>query len=387
MVWGSVALLAASIALFAEYWRDPSRFLLTSSSSTTNPSSAAQNPIDPSTLPPQEDRAIGMDIDNLPLLLGEIGDFNAPSEALENTNVTSEVPSGVAGPNADAQSRNRLSPPDIETILYPDSRTQGSNSPRPFQAFALDGPNFSWMNNNSSRPSNGDSNPSSMNFGFGLPAGLDGSSTSSQDNSASSRNALQDAMTLYGASSSERTSSSASNGQSSETSTPSSSPESNPSQISQFSAPLPGQALPNQGQPGRQLGQQPGQLGSQQFFMQTSPLPGTTGYTPPASLQVPSTPGTPTNFGSPQGFPSQGFPQAPQMLPPTVPQAIPMQPNFGQSAFPNSNQNFGLPNQSSQMPGVPTQQFQPQQAQPQAPPQRLPGSRIGGGEINTFANP
>jgi hypothetical protein len=120
----------------------------------------------------------------------------------------------------------------------------------------------------------------------------------------------------------------------------------------------------------------PGQPSNQQTFPQpvylpqTSPAPGTTGYTLPSAL-VPSTLRTPTAgaiepyggaFTPPSQIPSfSGFQPQPATLPSTI------QPTFSGTTV---QPQFSQPNPA-----------------PFSIPRTPPGRAIGGGQINTFSNP
>jgi hypothetical protein len=110
--------------------------------------------------------------------------------------------------------------------------------------------------------------------------------------------------------------------------------------------------------------------GFQPYTPQTSPTPGTTGYTVPPAFR------TPANT-SPSGYPSSAF-GSPQTAPiPT--QASPSSPY---QVSPNSA-GYGTTYQAPSF-------ASPQPVQQQAPfsvPRTPPGRSIGNGEINTFSNP
>lgn len=118
----------------------------------------------------------------------------------------------------------------------------------------------------------------------------------------------------------------------------------------------------------------PGQVGQpsgfQPYVPQTSPAPGTTGYTVPPAFR------TPANT-SPSGYPSSAF-GSPQAAPiPTQPS-----PSSPYQVSPNSA-GYGTTYQAPSF-------ANPQPVQQQAPfsvPRTPPGQNIGNGEINTFSNP
>ncbi|MBF2002141.1 MAG: hypothetical protein IGS38_15655 [Synechococcales cyanobacterium M58_A2018_015] len=124
----------------------------------------------------------------------------------------------------------------------------------------------------------------------------------------------------------------------------------------------------------------PGQPPS--YFPQTSPNPGTTGYTMPPAFRTPAN--TPSQFGTYSGS-SSGITPPTSIAPagPTAPSLAPAvpQPSFGSYSTPSSSTAAPTPDFS----GV-----QSPQAAPTAPfsvPRTPPGRTIGGGEINTFSNP
>ncbi|XQQ07816.1 MAG: hypothetical protein EDM05_62335 [Leptolyngbya sp. IPPAS B-1204] len=114
------------------------------------------------------------------------------------------------------------------------------------------------------------------------------------------------------------------------------------------------------------------------YVPQTSPAPGTTGYTLPPAFRTPTnTPGfypnaTSPNFTTPQIAPTVRT----QPIPGSYSGSYGTTPGYGTTA-PSPSPNFSAPSSSN---------AQSQQA-PFSVPRTPPGQYIGGGEINTFSNP
>jgi hypothetical protein len=118
--------------------------------------------------------------------------------------------------------------------------------------------------------------------------------------------------------------------------------------------------------------------GFQPYTPQTSPSPGTTGYTVPPAFRT-----TTNNSSSPSFGPSpssSGFRSVPQIGP-----TAPTQPMNRSGSYGNT------PGYSSQIPSYPSPTYTNPQSQvepaPFSVPRTPPGRYIGGGEVNTFSNP
>lgn len=128
--------------------------------------------------------------------------------------------------------------------------------------------------------------------------------------------------------------------------------------------------------------------GFQPYIPQTSPAPGTTGYTLPPAFRT--TTNTPT--GSFYLNPSTGYgvPAVPQAVPQIAP-TVPTQPIPG--SYGSYSSPYGTtPGYSSAVPAYPMPTYTNPQSSQAAPapfsiPRNPPGQYIGGGEINTFSNP
>ncbi len=318
--------------------------------------------------PSQEDSAIGVDIDSLPVLINDLA-LNTPSPT-EQPNATDVDPSQAA-PNPDEQQT-----PTVTSTLRPSTTAETpstANRRNPFaatpqntQLFDLNLPGIG-RSNNSSPVAN-----SSLNSGFAPGFDLLGNSTQSAQSPLRSAIQQYNSRANNGANSSplER-SLNTTNAQSTRQNNPLSQTASNQSALD-------GRLQPGQPVPSRLL---------PSTSLQTSPPIGTTGYTlPPVLRTTPSS--APSNAynntGQTQTLP--GLPSAPQLVPPALPQtgsgrSTMQTPSYGINQG-NLVNPYNLPSSTN-----------PRQAQPQyeAPdpepaPFTAPYSR-GGGEINTFANP
>lgn len=129
MVWGSTTVVLATMMVFAEYWRQSAWMnpemgdRPTVGSTATVPSLDSTN-TDNSISLSQEDSAIGADIDTLPLLLRE---FNIPEDAIqvEPINPTLVTPSPP-------DTQPTASTLEIPAILDPNARLETTPSGNPF---------------------------------------------------------------------------------------------------------------------------------------------------------------------------------------------------------------------------------------------------------------
>jgi hypothetical protein len=174
--------------------------------------------------------------------------------------------------------------------------------------------------------------------------------------------------------------------------------------------PLTAQALPNSaalpwltpsGQFARPLGTPP--LGAQTYMPQTSPFPGTTGYTMPSALRPApysvnypaGSNGSNSYYGVyPNTYPPFGYSSAPYSTGLPVSPAAPGYSTLPQLQVPIQTlpvtPDGRTPGYSSRVPvpifNTPATPVVPQSA-PFSIPRTPPGRYIGGGEINTFSNP
>ncbi|MBE9181090.1 hypothetical protein IQ268_21245 [Oculatella sp. LEGE 06141] len=360
-VWGSAAGLLA-IAIASVYWVTSDQGSTYSSNASGASGVTSLDGLTPGqrstgSLLSDEERAIGADIDNLPLLLDEMDNFNQSS----SLGLTGEPSQATAPPELPQQAI--LSGLDADVPLLNDNLGRGlerqqssqsnslTNQSRPSNSTLSDPVEFDSNNSRSNgsglSAAEAQSPPGTGSFGVAPATGVNGyNAPTTSDQSSSTSSPLQSAI---------------------ESSTPN-------------SAIAP--AAPAAGMTTGQFNQN---------LPQTSPPPGTTGYVIPPSLRAPNpvipNSGVPNSGGYSNfnGYPSvPGLQPAPQLAP-TIPQP---QYNPPQSYI---TPNYGT-NQTSVSPyGYSAPVPQPQVTQPelQEAPLRRPGigRPIGGGEINTFSNP
>jgi hypothetical protein len=360
-VWGSAAVLLLAVVFLAEYWNQPTRFV--------------GNGGDRSTLP-------------------------APGDS--DTSLGTPAVPGTSSLN-DGSGSNALgslsSNPKLDPLTQlPDVNSSGSNSsdrlipgllgsvPPSANGNSTQGQNPFGTANSSTTQGSSTATPNRFSsFGSTDSTVLPGSTTSIFSNSGSSTTGsstttptatspLQSAL--------DRTTTSAtSTGQSSSLTSPLSSDMTQPerdqllrrTQLTQPTTSATTGSSYSNTIPGLQ---QP------QYYPQTSPSPGTTGYTLPPAFRTPAnTPGTSgfSNFSRPQPVP--GFQTSPQVTP-------------GTSSTQGFNQSSSYPRPgsgvSSYSPtGYQAGQTQPTQVRPNpfSVPRAVPGRYIGNGQINTFSNP
>jgi hypothetical protein len=326
-VWGSTAGLALVLLFAADYWLHPERY----ESIQQNRSTArgeGQTGVDAPLSP--EGRAIGVELDSLPVLLNEMqqqGDstqpdlnpFSSPTDTADRLLLPS--PPAVSDPTAR----------DALNLLSPQSTAPSQSEPAA---------------------------PGLVQSNSGSPLlGGEPSTTALPPNPL--RSALEQQRTAPVPPNRSLDTASSGQGTSPQATVP--------------TAPLPTAPLPYLPQPvpGQSLNSvQP----ASRYLPQTAPPPGTTGYTLPPSL-VPPAPAT----GS--AYPNPVSPQSVQGLPAPV---SGQPPSLGQPAYPNGYRapQFTYPTQPNMQP----QPIQPQPV-PFSVPRSAPGQAIGNGEINTFSNP
>ncbi len=299
MFWGASAVLLLATVFIAEYWTQPDWFQTrdNAASSSNGPSEQAANQDGSTTLPPSEDNFIGADIDSLPLLFSEIQDFEP-----NNLEAIGQDPGELANLFSDSsltQSENTESDSVSQSTFG-----SADSYIRLFQPFTSDED----LQNNSDfnlLPSAALSTVPSVPSNSGTePATFGGSYTSGSPSSTVLGNPLQSAL--------ERslTDNGAPSAPTYGTQTPTSiSPQNLPPSVL---------AVPSGG------GVQPNPVSNQPYY-QTSPSPGTTGYTVPQTLRMmPDASGnssTPTGNAIPSvqmpgtGLPNGGY-SAPAYTPP-----------------------------------------------------------------------
>lgn len=346
-VWGSAAILLLTLFSVYTLLQRPDWLTVSESDRVSPEAENATDTADPDALPPEEDSAIGMDIDSLSVLRNEISDFDEEAE------IDLLAPPSRSADGEDGEA-STLRPTDSPLVSgAPQSTSQSS----PFSsAYAQGG------------------QPLSLNL-FNNPTLLPGSSTTADSASAGAPNPgfglgtaaqatppaspLRSAVEQYANSANQPTTQTQSQAESSETAS---------------------------GDTRRQPAATPTYLPPQpigQYAPQTSPTPGTTGYTIPPSLiygrNSPYTSPTSPNSVSPQAVP--GLPQAPQVLP----QTIPAQPGIGQPV--QTPYGGGTAGGTSPVPNVQQPQVVQPPPQPFSVPRTSAGYSIGGREIETFSNP
>lgn len=343
-VWGSAAILLLTLFSVYTFLRQPDWLTVSESERVSPEAENATDEVDPNALPPEEDSAIGMDIDSLSVLRNEISNFDEEAE--------------------------------IDLLAPPSRPTEGEEgeaaAPRQTGSPLLSGaPQSSQSSPFSSAYAQSDQ-PLSLNL-FNAPNLLSGNSAATDSTSAGSANSSLGLGTASQA-------------------TPSANPlraavEQYANSANQPNAQTQAQAQPAEtsGDSRRQPAVTPTYLPPQslgQYAPQTSPAPGTTGYTIPPSLiygrnNTYTNPTSPTSV-SPQAVP--GLPQAPQVLP----QTIPAQPGIGQ---PVQTPYGGGTAGGTPVPNVQQPQVVQPPPQPFSVPRTSAGYSIGGREIESFSNP
>lgn len=344
IVWGPAALLVLASLFMWEYWTQPDRLRADRINRTSGPDST-----DLRSFLSSEERAIGADIDSSSVLSGEIGSTLTPSPLLAEEEPTQANQTTQPGNTLQGRQNSQAS-------LSTGQRPEQLNI-NPFSSGSLDR-GLSLLGSSSSDTATGTANP---NYIFGIDSFNTPSPSSSRQSTA-----LQTALEQQSSSSSNQSSSSESEQQQTTAQQPV------PSTPNQQLLPTP--ALSGQGVSGQMLPRQ----------FQTSPTPGTTGYTVPPVLNLaPSTPQNSfTNLTRPQTAP--GVPGAAQFSPSVAPI---QQPNYSASPYQNVNQRLNNSGYSGPSYTVPDSLNQTQQL-PRAEPAPFSAPRsIGGGRINTFSNP
>lgn len=359
-VWVSASVLLLAIVFLAETWKHPERFAapnLPSSNRSTSDSESgsesAEAPVRPAPLDP----------------------FSSVEENPFGTAAqNSEAQPPFSTEDANSGQSDRLPSP----LLLPRpsaSRSSSSSVPDPFAAVrtAPDStPDSAPDSASRSLPSSGSEESTTNPYSTGTSAPQNPFADNPSD-ASSSPNPLQSAIDRSRSSPPAQPSPSSSPFNSFSSDTDSTgmtqspelqTPAALPGQVSGQSSfvqpqPLPGQPSYGQTQP------QP------QFIPQTSPAPGTTGYTmPPAFRTNANTPAGPSFGNYNNSYNNNSYNNNPSGVPSTV-----------------------LPSTTQPTTSNPTVQPQVSQPQPQASPdpfsipRAVPGRSIGGGQINTFSNP
>lgn len=346
-VWASAAVLLGTIVLLQETWKHPERFATPDQPSVSGFSASDLGDAEAPTRPAPLDPLSSVEEPQFGSAQGT-RELPSSSSGLTDANGADRLPSPLLLPNRpSARSSSSPSIPDPFASIRTNSSAAGSNSgsstgigtPRSFSSGSDNGSQSSFVPENSS----GDQSDNALGS-TSLDSATDRSSTQSQPTLS----------TLPGLSSPDPNTTGINESTTSQTPPTSSVPTSSIGQPT-FTQPqpIPGQPSYGQTQP------QP------QFLPQTSPAPGTTGYTMPPAFRTNDNTSAGRSFG-----------------------------NYSNSYGNNSsNSSSGVPSTvspSTTQPGTANPTVQPQ-AQPQAAPfsipRAVPGQSIGGGEINTFSNP
>jgi hypothetical protein len=347
-VWGSAAILLLTLFSVYTFLRQPDWLTVSESERVSPETENATDEVDPNALPPEEDSAIGMDIDSLSVLRNEISNFDEEAEI----DLLAPPSRPTEGEEGESTALRQTGSPLL-------SGAPQSSQSSPFSsAYAQSG------------------QPLSLNL-FNAPNLLAGSSAATDSTSAGAANPglglgtasqatppaspLRAAVEQYANSANQSTAQAQTQAQAQPTETASGDSRRQPAATPTY---LPPQSLG-------------------QYAPQTSPAPGTTGYTIPPSLiygrnNTYTNPASP-NSVSPQAVP--GLPQAPQVLP----QTIPAQPGIGQPA--QTPYGGGTAGGTSPVPNVQQPQVVQPQPQPFSVPRTSAGYSIGGREIESFSNP
>lgn len=340
----------------SEYIRHPEWF------GTYSQEGSGPEDIDLSGLTPEEQAAVA-DIDNLRLLLNDLG---VESGGIPDIQALPEDEDGLQPQNSLLQ--------DLLAIPEPTEGSSLSESSNPFDQY-LNQYQFIGRSSQSapqtdSGPSNGTvSNSSGLSFFSNVPQGSN-SETSRPTRTSALEQALQAQREAAATNSETAERMAEDNGQSSAGDTPSSQVSGNRG-TSQATTGEGSQSVTVPGVPFPVLSNS----------IQTSPPPGTTGYTPPAALQLTQpTPGSNSAAGFPSGNPSTLNPSGAGI--PNIPSAA----NTPGIRTPQVDVSNGFVS-----PSVPSTPATPSvestlTPSPFAVP-RPPGSYTGGGYINTFSNP
>ncbi len=385
-VWVSALVLLLPLIFLANYWRNPEEFVSTQAANSTNP------------LAPSD----GENTSNL-----VEGEATATSPAISDASTLLEVPA-LINPTGDGQTETRQTqtvpqPTLLDALLsttlpgldakLPQSRTDlrsrnpFATQPRTVQSSNSESPQV--------QASNGTGSVLSSPLLSALSSTFLSPAVAQPAANLASGGSTQATVPLSPLQSALDRSAGIGNGVQS-TETQSNSQSNSPSNLSAQALPNAGALpwlVPSTGQSVRPLGTQP--LGTQTYIPQTSPFPGTTGYTLPSALRPAPSPyysnaysnsyygaypnsgysSAPYSTGFPVGTVTPGYSTLPQLQVPI--QTLPVTP-YGRT-----------PGYS----GVPLPTFNPPAATvtpqpvPFSIPRTPPGRYIGGGEINTFSNP
>ncbi|HHP7245186.1 MAG TPA: hypothetical protein ACFE0H_10930 [Elainellaceae cyanobacterium] len=351
MFWGASVVLVLATFFIAEYWTHPEWFQVDQSDRTPindGPSEEAANQSASDGLPPSEDNAIGADIDSLPLLFDEIQGFG------QNGTSDSELTQAPDDPSSLFSDQLLPAPGSSESELE-DAREGDRSLLNPFASNDASNDLPSSANFSNAVPSNNSpslASPSLSLPSFGrLSSPAHGTASSSQGSVQPSGNPLQSALERYN------------------------SPA--PSTPQQFSPNSSSTASPSPSSSG--VAGQNQTIPSSSPYFQTSPAPGTTGYTLPPTLTVPSTSSPSTSGRTPSSLQRQpGAFTAPSIVPPVAPN------QSGTVLSPNQFPGTGVPNVGAPAYTPPPQSYpQPQSSQTspssaivsRTGPNYLPGAR------------
>lgn len=346
MLWGSASVLLLAVWFLAEYWNYPSRFVQVTGSLPAD--NLADSADDSATVENQTSEAPAP-----PALLDPFASVDESPVPATSQPATLPVPP-VANPSGNV----------LDALILPASpqRAGSSGARSSFNSATSTSQNPFVSSGGASLGQSSLSSLPEVNLLPVAPNALPTSASSSAapnapDDRAPSSNPLQTALDRYGGLAGGQSLPAPASPSATVPANPAPSPVSEPGE--QIYSPL---ALPRQAVPQPLPGQpSPFQTLSQpQYLPQTSPPPGTTGYTLPSLFQSP----TVSNLGDRVTVPASGS-VSPLFAPPSA----------------------ALPNSFSPSPTVQPQFSQPTQPAPFSIPRSAPGRSIGGGQINTFSNP
>lgn len=365
MVWGSAAVVLMASYLGFEYLTHPERLRFSGQSQIGNEANESLSPVNETTttadsniLPPSEDNGIGADIDSLSLLFNEIraaGDAIAPNAEAEAPRLTDESSRDAAANNRRASSMAAfdapydLLPQDRAETMDSGANASGSVYSRLFSGGSsteptILAPSSSFLQQRSQASTGNPSTPSV--FGLG--------STRSAATPSASQFPLQDPLTQ----------------------TPQASPSQGQSGVDPA---LVAPRTPNSGATPGPL--YPG--------VQSSPNPGTTGYSTPSALRSPVNPYTRTVNPPPSSSSAASTTPSRSGYGLSLPQAAPYPSNPYPSGYPNGTTNY--PGATVPTPGTSSGSINNPNAQPNSTTSDTSNRRYSGGgrggRINTFSNP
>lgn len=360
-VWGSALVLLLLLFFLSDYWKHPERFTAGSNSPSEADLAATDPAAETATSPPISDPSTILEIPGAPAL-GE--QSSNPDTSLLQTDLLTLLNQPLSNSEQTTPGRRASeSQSNRRSFTSPDIDLPEINLSDAFGANALPSPTVPSTSSTSITSEAADANssqPSETTATSQLQAALDRiTGQPTVDQAATTQNTPQSGSQTGAQTGSQTpTQTNAQTGTTAE------------------AANLYGQFGSNQSV---QTFSQPS--GFQRYVPQTSPPPGTTGYTLPPAFRTPANvPGFSQNSLSP----NFGVPQSPGFrtispIAPALTQPVPGS-SYGQT-----------PGYGSQIPSYasPTYTNPPPQVQPSpfSVPRTPPGRYIGGGEINTFSNP